>query len=313
MDVHDKHESVLLEKAVELLNCKAGGVYVDGTLGGGGHAEKILEKSSPDGVLVGIDTDPHALEIASERLRRFSARVHLVHGNFSNLRKILRELGLGGVNGILLDLGVSMYQLGEAHRGFSFRADGPLDMRMNTTSGVTAAELVNQLPEYDLRTLIRRYGEERHAARIAREIVRARKQAPITTTRQLAKLIETTVPKQRGSEKIHPATRTFQALRIAVNRELESLERFLDDALDILVSGGRLIVISFHSLEDRLVKRAFSFWARSCRCPGDMPVCQCEGRPLVKLLTKKPIRPDEEEIRKNPKSRSAKMRAVKKL
>jgi len=313
MDDQNRHESVLLEEAVNLLGCKPGGIYVDGTLGGGGHAEKILEKSSPNGVLVGIDTDPHALKIASERLRKFSARVHLVQGNFSDLQKILRELGFQEVHGILLDLGVSMFQLGEAQRGFSFRMDGPLDMRMDPTIDVSATDLVNKLPEHELRRLIKQYGEEKWAGKIAKEIVRVRKETPITTTGQLAKIIERVVPKPRHGERIHPATRTFQALRIVVNKELESLRRFLDSVLDILAAGGRLVIISFHSLEDRIVKQAFNLWSRSCRCPRDVPVCRCEGEPLVRILTKKPVRPTEDETLRNPRARSAKMRAIEKL
>ncbi len=313
MGIWNTHESVLLDKAVNLLNCRPGGVYVDGTVGGGGHAEKILKKSSPNGVLIGIDIDPHALEIASERLLKFGARVHLVHGNFSDIQNIIRGLGYRAVDGILLDLGVSMFQLGEAQRGFSFFADGPLDMRMDPGASISAADLVNRLSQHELKELIKRYGEERWAGKIARKIVEERKNMPIKTTGQLAGLIEKVVPKSRDGERIHPATRTFQALRIAVNKELESLEKFLNSVLDALSAGGRLVVISFHSLEDRIVKQAFSSWARQCRCPGDFPVCQCEGRPLVKLLTRKPVRPDEEEVAKNPRARSARMRAIEKL
>ncbi len=313
MHAREEHQSVLLDEAVELLSCKPGGLYVDGTLGGGGHAERILEKSSPDGVLVGIDADPHALEIARERLRPFSARVHLVQGNFSSLREILREMGVREVDGILLDLGVSMFQLSDPRRGFSFRTNGPLDMRMDPNLEITAAELVNRLPEKDLKAIIKQYGEERWAGKIARAIAEARRQSPISTTAELARLVESVVPRKKSRERIHPATRTFQALRIVVNEELKSLKEFLDSVLDILKTGGRLVIISFHSLEDRLVKQAFGSWARSCRCPKDIPVCQCEGKPLARIITRKPVVPSEIEILKNPRARSAKLRALEKI
>ncbi len=313
MGIREKHESVLLEEAVELLDCKPGGTYVDGTIGGGGHAEKILERISPNGMLVGIDIDPHALKIAEERLRKYTAKVRLVHGNFSELQNIIGGMGLEGVDGILLDLGVSMFQLGDALRGFSFNLDGPLDMRMDPGATVTAADLVNKLSERDLKDIIRHYGEEKWAGRIARKVVEERKKAPFRTTGQLAALVERVVPGSADSRRIHPATRTFQALRIAVNEELQALARFLESAMAVLNKGGRLVVISFHSLEDRIVKRTFSYWARSCRCPKDTPVCECEGKPLVKLLTRKPVRPGDAEVAKNPRARSAKMRAVEKL
>lgn len=284
------HIPVMAEEVLELLSPRSGGIYVDCTLGAGGHAERILEASGPDGLLIGIDVDESALKVAGERLKRFGGRVKLIHANFAELNRILDELGIDGVDGVLMDLGVSWMQLSDPERGFSFQMDGPLDMRMDRRNPVTAMKVVNGLSEEELRRIIREYGEERFADRIARKIVSMREIAPITTTGQLARLIESAVPSR--ARRIHPATRTFQAIRIYVNRELENLERGLEAAIQRLRSGGRICVISFHSLEDRIVKRAF------------------KSSPKLRVLTRKPLRPSEDEIRRNPRSRSAKLRAA---
>jgi len=307
------HQSVLLREAVDYLNPKVGKVYVDGTVGGGGHAGKILQRSSPDGVVIGIDKDPHVLGLARKLLHSFSTRAHLIQGNFSELPSILSMLNVPHVDGIILDLGLSSYQLEDSQRGFSFQNDGPLDMRMDPNTTSTAANLVNRLSEKDLAKMIRQYGEEKWARKIAAAIVTARNQNPISTTGQLAEIVAGCIPRAKYAKKIHPATQTFQALRIAVNHELEDLESFLKIALDLLVRGGRLVIISFHSLEDRLVKQRFRYWGRECRCPKNVPVCSCEGKPLVRILTKRPIRPTEQEVLFNPRARSARMRVVEKV
>jgi 16S rRNA (cytosine1402-N4)-methyltransferase len=297
---------------VGLLNCRSGGRYVDGTVGGGGYAEAILEASAPDGMLLGLDLDAEAIARVLERLRSFESRLLLERANFADLPRVLEKKGWQRVDGIVIDLGVSSFQLDDPNRGFSFTHDGVLDMRMDSNLSLTAADLVNSLPEEDLANLIFRFGEERWSRRIARAIVSQRKLKPFERTLELAELIRQTVPKTRDSRRIDPATRTFQALRIAVNKELESLEGFLDHALDILEPGGRLCIVAFHSLEDRVVKQRFRHWARSCRCPKNVIFCQCEGRPLVRLLSTKALRPEAEEIAKNPRARSARLRAVEK-
>ncbi|RKY05065.1 16S rRNA (cytosine(1402)-N(4))-methyltransferase [Candidatus Poribacteria bacterium] len=286
------HIPVMAEEVLKLLNPRSGGIYVDCTLGAGGHAERILEASKPDGLLIGIDMDESALKVAGERLKRFGERVKLIHANFAELDRILDELEIGEVDGVLMDLGVSWMQLSDPERGFSFQVDGPLDMRMDRRNPVTAMKVVNELSEEELRRIIREYGEERYAGRIARKIVSMREIAPITTTGQLARVIESAVPPKARRGRIHPATRTFQAIRIYVNRELENLERGLKSAIERLRPGGRICVISFHSLEDRIVKRTL------------------KSSPELKVLTKKPLRPSEEEIKRNPRSRSAKLRAA---
>ncbi len=302
------HVPVLLETVLAYLAPHPGGWYIDATVGGGGHAEAILAASAPDGRLLGIDADPDALGRSHRRLHRFGHRVVLVQGNFDQLAYIARRHGFVPADGILMDLGVSTDQLGDPARGFSFLLEGPLDMRMDPSRPRTAADLVNTLSEDELAQLIRTYGEEKHARRIARAIVRAR---PITTTTQLADLIAQVVPRRPG-QRLHPATRTFQALRIAVNDELGALERALPQALDVLRPGGRLVVISFHSLEDRIVKRFFQQEARDCICPPRQPVCVCGHKARVRLLTRKPVTPSPEEVAANPRSRSARLRAVEK-
>jgi 16S rRNA (cytosine1402-N4)-methyltransferase len=309
---HEGHEPVLLEEVLKYLECRPGGRYVDGTVGGGGYAAAILRESSPSGRLLGVDRDADAVERTRRRLADFGERVQVVQGRFSQLRGILDECGWTAAGGVVLDLGVSSFQLDEAERGFSFAREGPLDMRMDRSGGRSAAELLNTLEESELVELIRRLGEEKFARRIARAVVERRGAEPFENTGQLAETVASAVPKTADSRRIHPATRTFQALRMAVNRELEELEEFLDSALDLLGEGGRLCIVSFHSLEDRRVKERFKYWAKGCRCPREWPVCRCEGRPLAKLLTRKVVRPGDEERGRNPRSRSARLRALEK-
>jgi 16S rRNA (cytosine1402-N4)-methyltransferase len=304
---------VLPAEVLLFLSPKPGKVYLDGTLGGAGHASLILEASAPDGILIGLDRDEAALAAARERLAPFGARARLFHKNFDELAEILAELGITGIDGFLLDLGVSSHQLDSGARGFSFQQNAPLDMRMDTGKGETAAELVNELPEEELARIIREYGEERWAKRIVSFIVRARAEAPIETTLQLSDLIKGAIPRGAWEERLHPATRTFQALRIAVNDELGSLERGLAAGLGLLKSGGRGVVISFHSLEDRIVKNTFRTFAQGCTCPKDFPRCVCGTVPQVRVLTGKPVTATDAEVAINPRARSAKLRAVEKL
>jgi 16S rRNA (cytosine1402-N4)-methyltransferase len=306
------HVPVLREAVMELLGCRRGGIYVDGTVGGGGYAEAILEASAPDGTLVALDCDAEAIARVLTKLQSYQHRLFLEKANFADLPHILESLALGPVDGIVVDLGVSSFQLTESARGFSFMLDGPLDMRMDRDLQRTAADLVNVLPQQDLADLIHSLGEERWASRIARAITSRRRIKPFKTTLELSREIERVVPRTGDSLRIHPATRTFQALRLVVNRELESIERFLDQVLDIMKPGGRLCAVAFHSLEDRMIKRRFREWSRSCTCPQTFPRCQCDGRPRVKLLTRRPIRPSQSEIDKNPSSRSARLRAAEK-
>ena len=296
------HRPVLYEAVLEGLAPGPNGCYVDATVGAGGHARGILAASGPRGQLLGIDADPQAVVLARERLAAFGDRPTLVQGNFSQLVSIASARGFGKVDGILFDLGLSSMQLAAPERGFSFQQDGPLDMRFDPSSPTTAADLVNELEEGELADILRRYGQERQARRIARAIVSARS---LHSTAQLAALIERVV---RRWERIHPATRTFQALRIAVNDELSVLSKALPQALDLLATGGRLVVISFHSLEDRIVKQFFEREARDCICPPDVPMCVCGHRARLSIITRHPIRPSEEEVAANPRSRSARLR-----
>jgi 16S rRNA (cytosine1402-N4)-methyltransferase len=307
------HLSVLPDEVLALLAPTPGGIYLDGTLGGGGHARLILEASAPDGRLIGLDRDPSALRKAAEVLAPFGDRVVLRHRNFSEAAEVLGELGISGLDGMLLDLGVSSHQLDEASRGFSFRGDAPLDMRMDPTSGQTAADVVNAAAAEELTRIFREYGEERWAGRIARRIVQVRQQQPLTTTRQLAELVRDTVPGGKAPARIHPATRVFQALRIHVNQELEHVSRGIASAIDLLNPGGRLVVISFHSLEDRIVKRFFLEEAKGCICPPRLPVCVCNHRPRLELLTRRGVRAAEAEVEANPRARSAVLRAVRRI
>jgi 16S rRNA (cytosine1402-N4)-methyltransferase len=306
------HVPVLRAEVLDALQPRSGGRYVDGTLGGAGHAEAILEASSPDGRLLGLDLDPQAVERARARLgSRFGERVVLVDESFAHLEREARWHGFAPADGILLDLGLSSYQLA-SERGFGIRTASPLDMRFNPNSrDPTAADLVNSLDEAELTRVLRAYGEEPNARRIARAIVQQRARATIATSDQLAALVERAAGGRRG--KIHPATRTFQALRIAVNRELESLEAVLPQAIEVLGPGGRLAVISFHSLEDRIVKRYLAGLASPCTCPPDLPVCVCGKKPIVRLLTRHGIRPTPAEVAANPRARSATLRVAEKL
>jgi 16S rRNA (cytosine1402-N4)-methyltransferase len=301
------HIPVLYQEVLAGLRVKPGGRYIDGTVGGGGHARGILVASAPDGELLGIDADPMAVALAGEQLAEFGKRVILVQGNFADLEEIALGHSFCPVDGILLDLGLSSMQLEAAGRGFSFQLDGPLDMRFDPNQTMTAADLVNTLSRQELADILFRYGEERQARRIARAIVAER---PINTTGELAALVSASVGHREG---IHPATRTFQALRIAVNQELACLIEAFPQALSLLRPGGRLAVISFHSLEDRLVKEFFRDEARDCLCPPEIPVCVCDHRATLGIVTKKPIRPSAEELAANPRSRSAKLRITYRL
>ena len=306
------HVPVLLEETLDLLQPRSGGCYVDGTLGGGGHAEAILERSSPGGRLLGFDLDPGALERVRERLQPFGARFVEVHASFAELERWVRWFGFTPTDGIVLDLGLSSDQLADLRRGFTFQAAAPLDMRFNPVQSTrNARDLVNRLELGELSELLYRYGEEPRAKAIARAIVQQRQRRPIETTDELAALIERAVGHRRG--KTHPATRTFQALRIAVNEELAALESALPQAIEVLGPGGRLVVISFHSLEDRIVKRFFVDQAATCVCPPGLPICVCGRQPRVKILTKHAVRASAEEIARNSRSRSAVLRAVEKL
>lgn len=308
-----RHISVLADEVMEYLAPRPGGVYVDGTVGGGGHARMILEATSPDGLLIGFDRDPEALAAAGSRLASYGTRCRLFHANFSRLADILAREGVSAVDGILLDLGVSSHQLDTVGRGFSFLRDASLDMRMDRSTGDTAADLVNGLPERELERIIREFGEERWARRIAVAIGNARKISPITGTLHLADVVSRAIPRSKWEQRIHPATRTFQAIRIAVNEELASLEDGLRAGVAALQKGGRMVVISFHSLEDRIVKNAFADLYRGCICPRSAPLCICGRTPSVRKLTSKPVVPGVDEVAANPRSRSAKLRAVEKI
>jgi len=304
---HTPHRPVLYHEIILALQPKNKGLYVDGTLGAGGHARGILEACAPDGRLLGLDVDPQALALARKTLAPYGERARLMQASYDSLNETLREIGWEKVDGILLDLGLSSMQLDTPERGFSFQYDAPLDMRFDPASPTTAADLVNTLPQDELANLIYRYGEERASRRIAQAIVKAR---PLRTTRQLAAVIETVLPRKGH---IHPATQTFQALRIAVNQELERVENVLPQAVAALKSAGRLAIISFHSLEDRLVKEYFRRESRDCICPPRQPVCTCGHKATLKEISRKPITPGEAEIKANPRARSAKLRVVEKL
>lgn len=307
-----EHIPVMKGEVLDLLRCKPGGVYVDATIGLGGHAQGILERILPGGLLIGIDRDSESLEKTRESLKPFSAACRLLHDNFKNLPLILNNLGAGPADGMLLDLGVSSYQLLSPERGFSFQSDAPLDMRMDRTRRVTASDLINSMPEQELADIIYRYGEERLSRRIAAAIVRERSKASITRCTQLTDIINR-IFKGRNRQGIHPATRTFQALRIAVNEELEGLEKFFPEAVDYLKSGGRIVVISFHSLEDRIVKRAFRRLSGQCVCEAPPDLCVCPREARVRLLTPRPVTPGPEELAMNPRARSARLRALERI
>lgn len=307
------HQPVLLNETIALLDPKSGGVFIDATLGGGGHAEAILARTAPDGVLIGTDRDPEALAYAGERLRKSGDRVRLHQANYRDIGSIARAEGLGEVDGVLFDLGISSHEL-ESGRGFSFQRDEPLDMRMNPDEQTpTAADIVNEYSESDLAGLIRDYGEERYARRVAGAIVERRGQQPIETTGQLVDVIQSAVGGWYRGQKIHPATRTFQALRIAVNNELEAVQEGVSAAIGLLRVGGRVCIISFHSLEDRIAKLALRKFAGRCECPRELPVCRCGAQRVVKVLTGRPVIPGPEETMQNPRSRSAKLRCAEKI
>ncbi|MBQ1396668.1 MAG: 16S rRNA (cytosine(1402)-N(4))-methyltransferase RsmH [Eubacterium sp.] len=307
------HKPVLLTECIENLNIRPDGIYVDGTLGGGGHSAAICERLSEAGTLIGIDRDEDALEAAGKRLAGFPCRKILVKSNYVDIKQVLAEQGIGAIDGALLDLGVSSFQLDNAERGFSYMQEAPLDMRMDREDGLTAYEVVNEYPRRRLTEIISGYGEERWASRIASFIEKAREEAPIETTTELVDVIKAAVPASARREGPHPAKRTFQAIRIEVNDELGGLERALRDFVDVLAPGGRFCVISFHSLEDRLVKEEFARRENPCTCPKNIPVCVCGKKPEVKRISKKPIVSAPEELEDNPRARSAKLRVCEKL
>jgi len=313
--MEEGHLPVLVDEVIEMLAPAPGSLHIDATLGAGGHTERILEAASPEGRVLGVDADPAAIHRVEVRLRaRFGERLVLRQGNFRDLATIAAEAGFGAVDGALFDLGLSSYQLADRDRGFGFRAGGPLDMRFDTSRGVPAAELLASLDADELTALFRRYGEEPKAGRIARAIVDARRTAPITTAEELAALVERVAPPDpRKRRRIHPATRVFQALRIAVNEELEALQAGLAAALDLLRPGGRLVVLSYHSLEDRIVKRFFQAERRGCICPPQLPVCVCGRNPRLRLVTNPSLTPTAAEIAANPRARSARLRAAERL
>jgi 16S rRNA (cytosine1402-N4)-methyltransferase len=306
-----KHVSVLLNEVIEALNIKENGIYVDCTLGGAGHSSEILKRLSPEGRLIGIDQDTNAIKAAKERLKGYS-NVTYVHDNFYNIDCILKELNIDGVDGVLMDLGVSSYQLDTAERGFSYMKDAPLDMRMNTEKSISAYEIVNEYSEEELFGIIRDYGEEKFAKKIARNIVSSRNIKPIETTLELVDVIKKSIPIkfQQGG---HPAKKTFQAIRIEVNKELEILNKAVEDSIKNLNSGGRIAIITFHSLEDRIIKTKFKELQNPCTCPKEFPVCVCGKKPVIDIITKKPIEPSEEEKDSNPRSRSSKLRVAQKI
>lgn len=305
MEFH--HESVLLREAVEGLSVKPDGIYVDGTLGGAGHARLVCERLK-SGRLIGIDQDEAAIKISTERLQKYESMVTIVRSNYANMGKILKEQGIEKVDGILLDLGVSSFQFDEAKRGFSYRFDAPLDMRMDERQTLTAKDVVNEYSESELFHLIKNYGEDKFAKNIAKNIVIERKKEPILTTGRLSEIISYSIPMKIRKQGGHPAKKTFQAIRIEVNGELHVLEESIGEMIDLLKPGGRLCIITFHSLEDRIVKRAFRQAENPCTCPPDFPVCVCGKKPKGKQTTRKPIIPSDIEMEKNPRSKSAKLR-----
>ena len=307
-----QHRSVLLDECIDALSIRPDGIYLDGTLGGAGHSLEICRRLTT-GRLIGVDRDEVALRAAAERLKPFADRVTTVHSNFCEINTILDGLGLDGVDGMLFDLGVSSPQLDDASRGFSYMADAPLDMRMDRGEALTASTVVNEWPQEELRRILYEYGEERYAPQIAAAIVHRRQQRPIETTLELVDVIRSAMPPQALREKQHPAKRSFQAIRIAVNDELASVSRLMHDAIDRLNPGGRLAVITFHSLEDRIVKNAMQTAAKGCTCPPEFPVCICGKKPKVRVLTRKPIVSGAQELAENPRARSAKLRVAEKL
>ena len=307
------HYSVLLNECIEGLAIRPGGIYIDGTAGGAGHSSVIASHLGEGGKLLALDQDITAVAVATERLSRFGERAEVVHSNFCDLARVCEERGIEHIDGLLLDLGVSSYQLDTAERGFSSRADAPLDMRMDATKPLSAKTVVNEYSEEALRRILFEYGEERFSSRIASNIIRARQTAPIETTGELVEIIKRSVPTRHGDGGHHPAMRTFQALRIEVNAELDVIAPAIKSAVSLLNKGGRIAIITFHSLEDRIVKQTFASLTGGCTCPKNFPVCVCGNKPQVKILTKKPILPSTEELAVNSRSHSAKLRIAEKL
>lgn len=307
-----KHKSVLLNECIEGLNIKKEGMYVDGTLGGGGHSYEILRKLSPNGRLIGIDRDKDALNAASKKLNEFN-NFTTVHDNHANILEILKNLGIQGVDGILLDLGVSSYQLDEASRGFSYMNDAPLDMRMNREDKISAYEVVNNYSEEKLSRIFFDYGEERYSKSIAKKICKVREENKISTTLELVEVIKSAMPSSALNEKQHPAKRVFQAIRIEVNEELTKLKQAVEDSIKALNNGGRLAIITFHSLEDKIVKHTYEDMQGRCTCPKDFPVCVCNYISYGRIVNKKPIISNEEELKENPRARSAKLRIFERI
>lgn len=307
--VNDYHIPVMVEEVIELLQCQKGNIVLDATLGEGGHSYKILERVSLR-LLIGIDWDPLAIEISKERLKKFQAVIKLINTGFQNIKSVLGQIQLESVDGVLFDLGISSHQVNDAQRGFSFKREGPLDMRMDLSKEKKAYDIVNNCPLEELEKIILCYGEERWAKKIARSICEDR---PISTTTQLSQVIMDSIPSKFHSKRIHPATKTFQAIRIAVNDELENLQFGLKEAIHVLNARGRIVVISYHSLEDRIVKEVFKSLSQDCICPPDFPKCVCSFKKKIKIITKRPIVPRSEEIIRNPRARSAKIRAAEKI
>jgi len=303
-----QHKSVLLEETIDSLNIRPDGIYVDGTLGGGGHASEVCRRLGDRGRLIGIDQDQDAITAATERLKEFGEKVTIVRSNYEQIRDVLRDLGIGKADGIYLDLGVSSYQLDTAERGFTYREDAPLDMRMDQRKTETAADIVNGYGEMELYRIIRDYGEEKFAKNIAKHIVKAREKKPIETTGELIEIIKAAIPMKMRAVGGHPAKKTFQAIRIELNHELDVLNNSIDTMIDLLNPGGRLSIITFHSLEDRIVKNRFRENENPCICPPDFPVCMCGRKSKGKVITRKPIVPTEEEIEENKRSKSSKLR-----
>ena len=303
------HKSVLLDETVDSLNVKSGGIYVDGTLGGGGHSYQILKRMNGEGRLIGIDQDEDAICAATERLREYGDMVTIVRDNYCNIKNVLDNLGITGVDGIVLDLGVSSYQLDTSERGFSYMEDGPLDMRMDNRKNITAEDIVNDYSEMELFHIIRDYGEDKFAKNIAKHIVMERQKERITTTGQLADIVKAAIPmKVRAAKGGHPAKKTFQAVRIELNRELDVLKQSIDTMIDLLNDDGRLCIITFHSLEDRIVKNSFRKNENPCTCPPDFPVCVCGKKSKGKVITRKPVVPSAEELEENRRAKSSKLR-----
>lgn len=308
MEINFNHKSVLLDETIEMLNIKPNGIYVDGTLGGGGHSLEVCKRLGEKGRLIGIDQDDAAINAGSERLKEFKDKVNIVRSNYSDMKQVLHNLGIEKVDGILLDLGVSSYQIDTPERGFSYRENAPLDMRMDTRSDKTAKDIVNEYSEFDIYRIIRDYGEDKFAKNIAKHIIRVRNEKPIETTDELTEAIKAAIPMKIRMKTGHPAKKTFQAIRIELNRELEVLSKTLDDMVGMLNDDGRLCIITFHSLEDRIVKSSFRNHENPCTCPSNFPICVCGKKSKGKVITRKPIVPLEEEITDNKRAKSSKLR-----